>query len=212
MRKALLFFAVCLFFNAASFAQSQITGSLKSGDLLFQNLDCGGLCDAIEKVTKSIGDRQLSHMGLVSVEGRDTFIIEAIGTKVQKTNLKQFIARNKNEIIMGRVKNEYAAMVPQAVAFCKKQIGVSYDQAFLYNNKKYYCSELVYDAFKTANSGNPFFELQPMTFRDSQTEDYFPVWVTYFEKLKMDIPEAKPGINPGGISTSDKLDIFVYRK
>jgi hypothetical protein len=50
--------------------------------------------------------------------------------------------------------------------------------------------------------------LEPMTFKQPDSNDYFPVWVAYYQNLKMDIPEGKPGINPGGISRSDKIAII----
>ena len=35
------------------------------------------------------------------------------------------------------------------------------------------------------------------------------VWIDYFNNLGISIPENEPGINPGGISLSHKIDI-VY--
>ena len=193
-------------------AQKPLQTPLLSGDLLFQDLDCGGLCDAIEQVTKSYGGRHFSHIGLVSIEGDSILVIEAIGSKVQKTPLTQFVARNKNEILLGRVKKQHQKILPSALAFAAKQTGVPYDEEFLYNNGKYYCSELLYDAFKAANNGKDFFTLEPMTFKQPGSDTYFPVWVEYYKKLNIDIPQSAPGINPGGISTSDKIDLFIYRK
>jgi hypothetical protein len=47
-----------------------------------------------------------------------------------------------------------------------------------------------------------------MTFKSPKTKEYFEVWVDYYKKLNIEIPEGKPGCNPGGISTSDKLKII----
>jgi hypothetical protein len=49
-----------------------------------------------------------------------------------------------------------------------------------------------------------------MTFNDPDTKAIFPVWADYFKKLSIAVPEGKPGLNPGSISRSDKIDI-VYR-
>ena len=35
-----------------------------------------------------------------------------------------------------------------------------------------------------------------------------PVWEEYFNKLNIPIPEHEPGINPGGISLSNKIRII----
>ena len=52
---------------------------LREGDLLFQNLNCGALCDAIETVTEGVDGKDFSHCGIV-VELNDSLkVIEAIG-------------------------------------------------------------------------------------------------------------------------------------
>ncbi|MHC4724324.1 MAG: hypothetical protein ACYS9V_08765 [Planctomycetota bacterium] len=38
----------------------------KEGDLLFQDLDCGPLCDAIEKVTTGYQGSNFSHVGILA--------------------------------------------------------------------------------------------------------------------------------------------------
>jgi hypothetical protein len=47
-----------------------------------------------------------------------------------------------------------------------------------------------------------------MTFKDPNTHAFFPAWVDYYQQLKQDIPEGKPGINPGLISRSNKIQII----
>lgn len=200
------------FLSLGVFAQKPLSGPLRTGDILFQNLDCGDLCDAIEKVTKSYGGRQLSHIGLVEIIDDNIYVLEAIGDRVQRTRLSKFSSRSNNEILVGRIKKRYNDIIPKAITFVIQKLNVPYDDVFLYDNNKYYCSELLYDAFKAANSDNDFFSLQPMTFKQPGSETYFPVWVEYYKKRNMDIPEGAPGINPGGISMSRKLDVYVYRK
>jgi uncharacterized protein YycO len=181
---------------------------LQTGDLIFQDLDCGPLCDAIEQVTTGYRGHTFSHIGLVVVRPDSTYVIEAIGDAVQQTPLEKFCTRTHQKMYVGRVKKQGQRLIPQAVAFALQQVQVPYDQAFLYNNGKYYCAELIYDAFKFANKGKDFFTLQPMTFKQSGTTDFFPVWVSYYEKLGIPIPEGQPGINPGSISASSKISIL----
>lgn len=189
-------------------AQIPVGIKLQTGDMIFQDLDCGPLCDAIEQVTKSYEGKHFSHIGLVSVQHNGIFIIEAIGKEVQLTPLKKFTNRTTNPMLVGRVKKQYTRIAAKAVKYALAEKGVPYDDAFLYNNKKYYCSELLYDAFKKANGGKDFFVLEPMTFKQPGSNQFFPVWIAYYEKLGIPIPEAQPGINPGGISTSSKLNIL----
>lgn len=182
--------------------------SLRTGDFIFQDLDCGPLCDAIEQVTLSFGGRHFSHIGLVYVQKDSIFIIEAIGKEVQLTALDIFLKRSPNPVLIGRVKKQYASIAERAAEYAMEEKGVPYDDEFIYDNKKYYCSELIYDAFKRANAGKDFFTLQPMTFKKPQSDQFFPVWIEYYAKLGISIPESEPGINPGGISMSPLIDIL----
>lgn len=212
LRTFCFLFSYMIFCSNPLFAQKKLKTPLRSGDLIFQDLDCGGLCDAIEQVTQSYGGRHFSHIGLISIEEDSIYIIEAIGQKVKRTPLGQFVSRNQKELLLGRVKPQYRQILPAAVTFARQQIGIPYDETFLYDNGKYYCSELLYDAFKVANSSKDFFELRPMTFKQPGSDSYFPVWVDYYKKLDTAIPESAPGINPGGISLSEKIDVFIYRE
>jgi hypothetical protein len=185
---------------------------LQEGDLLFQNLNCGELCDAIEAVTEGVNGKDFSHCAMV-VNINDTLqVVEAIGDKVQVNSIKNFFARSGDtasiqNITVGRVLEKYQPLVAKAALSAKAHIGEPYDDVFLINNNSWYCSELLYDAFKEANDSKDFFELNPMTFKDPKTNDFFPAWVDYYQQLNQDIPEGKPGINPGLISRSGKIEI-----
>lgn len=200
MKTVLLSLFCCLSLSAFAVKRAE----LKTGDLLFQNLDCGPMCDAIEAVTSGYKGSDFSHMGMVCIKDGSYFVAESIGKGVQLTPIDTFLARTKNAHLVARVLPPYYKYIGKAVQFCYDHVGTPYDDAFLYNNGKYYCSELIYDAFKYAYQ-KPFFTLYPMTYKDPGTGKFYPVWVTYFAKLNMDIPEGKPGCNPGGMSTSDKL-------
>lgn len=189
-------------------AQKKLPFHLESGDLIFQNLDCGGMCDAIEEVTQGFDGKRFSHVGLVVRKGDSIQIIEAMGPGVRMISLDAFLKRSNNAVFVGRVNEEYNPLLQDAVAFAMEQQGKPYDDAFIYGNGKYYCSELIYDAFKHANKEQPFFELEPMTFKQPGKPDFYPVWVDYYKKLGMEIPEGEPGCNPGGLSRSPKIKII----
>ncbi len=193
--------------------QQPVHNELREGDLLFQDLNCGSLCDAIEAVTEGVNGKDFSHCAMV-VSINDTLkVIEAIGGEVQVNSLKTFFIRSGDtisiqNITIGRPKKEYEALIPKAVAYAIQQIGQPYDDEFLLNNNKLYCSELLYESFKAANNNHDFFVLQPMTFKDPETNDFFPAWVDYYQALQEPIPEGEPGINPGLISRSGKIEII----
>jgi len=197
-----------LFFSSDTFSQTLEQKDLQPGDLIFQNLDCGPMCDAIEAVTEGIDGQDFSHVAMVCKQGDSLVVIEAIGKGVHYTSLTDFSKRTNNKMYVGRVKPVYKKLIAKAEAFAEKQVGTPYDDVFLYNNGKYYCSELVYDAFRSANNNKPFFTLYPMTYKQPGSDNYFPVWVDYFKKMDTAIPEGKPGCNPGGLSRSDKIQII----
>ena len=197
-----------IFVGYHSLAQTITQKDLQPGDLIFQNLDCGPMCDAIEAVTEGVDGQDFSHVALVCKQGDSLVVIEAIGKGVHYTSLSNFSKRTTNKMYVGRVKSQYKKLIAKAETFAEKQNGIPYDDEFIYNNGKYYCSELVYDAFKFANNDKPFFTLYPMTYKQPGSNDFFPVWVDYFKKLNKQIPEGQPGCNPGGLSRSDKIDII----
>ena len=189
---------------------------LKAGDILFQDSDCGPFCESIEKVTFGYKGSKFSHVGMVIPDKNGNHIvIEAISKGVVKTSLKDFFNRsfdenNNSKVVVGRIKKKHLNLVEKAIEFSQTKLGLAYDDVFDINNNKYYCSELIYDSFKHANNNEPIFELQKMTYKDPATNTTFPIWEDYFKKLGVAIPESKPGLNPGGMSKSDYIDIVHF--
>jgi len=191
--------------------------ALQSGDLLFQDLDCGEMCTAIETVTHGWHGAKLSHVGIVVIDSTGHIkVLEAISRGVSLTPLDSFLNRSSDtthnpKVIVGRLK------IPNAVRFEKEAVkramtylGKPYDTVYNISNQAYYCSELVYFAYQDS-LGNSLFTLSPMTYNDPATNTIFPVWKSYFDGMHVPVPEGQPGINPGGISRSDKIEIIhVY--
>lgn len=185
----------------------------QNGDILLQDMDCGDLCDAIEKVTIGIDGKKFSHIGLLYLKNDSNYVIEAIGDSVQITTLKVFVNRSKDiygnpKIVIARLKNQFQNLNLNAVNYAISKVGTPYDDEFIYDNNKYYCSELIYDAYKNANNNEPFFELEPMTFKDPNTGETLLIWETYYKKLNIKIPEGELGCNPAGLSRSKKVEII----
>lgn len=199
---------ILLFIPVLLAAQTFDVKQLKDGDLIFQDMDCGPLCDAIEAVTEGYNGNDFSHMGMVYHRNDTLFVIEAAGKAVRLTTLEKFSENTTKPMYVGRLKKQYQKIIPQAMAFSLKQLGVPYDTEYVYNNGSYYCSELIYDAFKDANKNKPFFTLYPMKYKQPGTNDFFPAWVDYYKQIGKAIPQGQPGCNPGGISTSDKIEVL----
>lgn len=206
-----------LFFLALTQGCKKNEAIIQEGDILFQNFDCGDLCDAIETVTQGINGKSFSHCSLVIKDNDSLKVVEAIGGNVQINTLHNFFKRSSDttivkNITVARVKPQYKSLIRSANNFAKQQVGTPYDDEFIVNNGKWYCSELLYEAFKQANNNKEFFTLEPMTFKDPKTGVFFPAWVKYYKDLNKEIPEGKPGINPGLMSRNDKLEIIEVKK
>ncbi len=194
--------------GCATDSAQQSSFALCPGDLLFQDLDSGPLCDAIETVTQGVDGAHLSHVGMVSgVDGSEPLIIEAVSAGVVETPLSEFLSRSQDshgrpKVLVGRVDESHQRLVPAALRTAKGFLGRPYDSVYVIDNASFYCSELVYEAFREANGKQPVFSLAPMTFRDAMTGQTFGPWKAYYEALGVPIPEGEPGLNPGGISRS----------
>jgi len=218
IRQILLLFPIAVFSIGCGRSPFPRAGRFEPdpGDLLFQDLDCGPMCDAIEKVTTGCGGANFSHVGIASkTADGDIVVIEAVSAGVKITDLDAFLNRSSDgagrpKVVVGRLKKRYRNLIAPAIEASLELKGKPYDKVFAIDNDAYYCSELVYEAFLNANGGKPVFQLKPMTFNDPDTGELFPVWKDYYTDLGAAVPQGRPGLNPGGISRSPALSI-VHR-
>ena len=217
MRKLYFIFFIC--FTSCNSSDNN-DFQLQIGDILFQDLDSSPLCDAIEIVTPGYNNNNFSHIGIIVELGDPNCInpnyiyednirvLEAIPNKVTTTKLDSFLNRSidsnkKPKVIVGRLKKRYQYSILDAVKFLKNKIGIEYDDYFIKDNNKYYCSELIYEAFEK----DSVFRLYPMTFIDPITNNTMNLWQEYYNELETKIPEGEPGINPGIMSISENIKI-----
>ncbi len=181
--------------------------NLQEGDMVFQDLDCGPLCDAIEAVTEGYQGRDFSHVALIVKTNKELRAIEAIGSKVSSISIDSLFMRcnDPKKYLVMRLIPEYKYLIPDACKYAKSALGKPYDDRFIMNNDSLYCSELIYHAFESHKKNSRLFYLQPMTYKDPKTMDYFPAWINYYKSLNSFIPEGLMGINPGLISRSPFL-------
>lgn len=187
---------------------------VQKGDFLFQDLACGELCDAIASATLGFEGKPISHIGMVSdTSDREPMVIEAYNDGVNEVTLSTFLGRSadvdgKPRVMVGRLNPEYQYLVPAAVAAARQQLGQPYNSDFLHSSQGFYCSQLIYYAFKEANQGTDFFILSPMNFKDLKTHRYPEAWRRYFDDMHEVIPQGVLGINPGAISLDPRLTII----
>ena len=186
---------------------------LKAGDLLFQKWDSSDFAKAINKVTEGYNNHDFAHVGMVVHHEEELKVFEStVAMGVNLTPVSDFLFASVDSIsgkplvAVGRLQDKYTENLSAINEWLLNELAKPYDTLFIYGNDKYYCSELIHDAFNK-NSGDQIFELKPMTFKDPDTNEFFPIRVEYFNEHKAEIPENQPGINPGLMSRSTEIKI-----
>lgn len=188
----------------------QNTYQFQEGDLFFQDLDSSPLCDAIELVTPGHQGSAFSHIGMLVKINGDWRILEALPPKVLTTSVDSFLSRSFDtdgnpKVIVGRLEYLNKTQKQEVCQYAIKQIGMPYDDSFLIDNERYYCSELIQEAYSKIDS--QLFPLEPMTFLNPVDKDTLDIWEKYYKALNTSIPEGELGINPGLMSISLNIKI-----
>lgn len=202
LKKTVLFLSLAGFL---AFTPTESKIKLQSGDLLFREKSSGNISEAIDKVTQTSGATHFSHVGLV--EATDTGIMVLHASPKGGTcmiSLEEFIHPEGESVtvIAYRLKKEWQKAIPVAIEKAHQMLGKPYNFSYILSDTAHYCSEFVYLAF----AADSVFTLEPMTFKDPKTNESFPTWVEYYQKMGIEIPEGKPGCNPNGLAASGKLE------
>jgi hypothetical protein len=116
----------------------------REGDILFQSLENRPLVEMI----KGISNSQYAHCGIVEKKNSSWFVIEPF-PQVKETRLEKFIGRGVGRTVDAyRLKDEYQEKIPELLDTIRTFFGRPYDFQFELDEKKVYCSELIYTCFK----------------------------------------------------------------
>lgn len=175
--------------------------SFMNGDLVFVEGDSANKADAA--ITGATGE--MSHVGIIEVDGDEVYVIDASSQGVQRRPFAVFSEEQTAPMHFARLKDASEEELAGYVSNAKEFLGCGYDYAFLPDNDRYYCSELVYEAY--VKDGEHIFDAVPMNFMNSEGGfDIF--WVELFSEQGMDIPQDVPGTNPSDMMQSPSLDIL----
>ena len=188
----LLFFCV----GSLSWANSY---QPKDGDVIFQT-SLSSQSKAIQLAT----DSPYSHVGIVYMKNGKAFVYEAIKT-VSLTPLSRWKKRGKDHKIMVMRTKLSANQLRNMKKVGESFRGRPYDLKFAWDNKKIYCSELVWKIYKEGAN----IELSPV----SQWKDYnfkHPKVYPIVKKRWKGAPnQQEKVVAPSDLAKSKKLQV-VY--
>ncbi|MFV0289821.1 MAG: YiiX/YebB-like N1pC/P60 family cysteine hydrolase [Mangrovibacterium sp.] len=194
-----LLLCFCTFFACTT------TEELRKGDLLFVEAGISDLSKAINEVTQVEECSSFSHVGILDISSTGELVVlhATSDSGVVSSPLKSFLASNTDNVhtYAYRLLPSYENAIPKALNRAKAMLGMPYNFSYVRNDTSYYCSEFVYLAFES----DSIFSLEPMTFKVANSDDFLDLWVIYYEKLGIDIPEGLLGCNPNGLAASHKL-------
>lgn len=203
--------AACAHSNTEMPSRCETCQGLETGNLIFVR-DTNGMGSAIEQSTG-----QYTHVAIVVCEGDSAMIYEAVPDKgVICRTFDNFAAELMEELdpenkgcfgdfaSMYRMEVEYDTI--GLISRLNQRLGQEYDKAFLPDNGKLYCSELIYECMLD-KQGRHIFEAKPMNFKaaDGSMPKY---WETHFRKLSMPIPQDTLGTNPTDMSKSSEVSLI----
>ncbi len=182
-------------------------GRLRPGDLVFQRLRCGDLCEAIHRATRVRGVPVVSHVAVVErVDGKKVTLIEAYDRGVARVELQELARRSRGDgpaWIAARLKAPHDALVPFFLEELRARLGKPYDPFFLPDNDAFYCSELISDALLSL--GVRIFPRIAMNFGAPGSWE-MGVWEKYYLQHRMPVPQGHPGTNPNQLLASPHLE------
>ena len=98
-----LLFFILIICVSANYSKAQEKIVLQNGDFIFQSMNCGPLCDAINEVTDGYKGNDFSHMGMVYIKNDAVYIIEASGQEVKVTPWETFKTYTNQKMYVGSV-------------------------------------------------------------------------------------------------------------
>ncbi|NRD19941.1 hypothetical protein HNV08_07770 [Winogradskyella eckloniae] len=193
-----------------SLSCSKTTDQIQTGDIIFRGKLNSQLSAAINDVTQTNKSTNYTHMGICEVH-KDSVIVyhSDLGKGVVAETLETFLTSSDTSNYSAdvyRIKNREAKRIENAIVKAKSLIGNTYNTSYILEDEGYYCSEYIYELFKS----DSIFDLEPMTFKDSKTNEFHNGWIEHYKTLGIEIPEGQLGCNPNGMANSNAI-VFVKK-
>jgi len=199
--------------------QCSCCDNLRTGDLVFVGYsasapdDSSTMSGAIVSATGGADAVSFFHVAIVEVDSDTVWIVDASPEEgVARRTLDDFVdgCSTDGPAPVFRVMRLHDNRQAQCyVDNAMKFMGQPYDDEFLPDNGKMYCSELVFASFVDAD-GTHVFASNPMNFK--APDGTMPLyWQQHFAALGMPIPQNVPGTNPQTMSEERCLKAVKVR-
>ena len=134
--------ALALLLGCSASGSPRVLPDLRSGDVVLQT-STSPQSRAIQLATGS----PYSHVGIVEVAPRGTYVIEAIG-RVSRTPWMAWRARGDGgRVTILRPRGVDDRQISRVLSQARAFLGRRYDARFGWSDERIYCSELVYKAY-----------------------------------------------------------------
>jgi len=139
--------AVALALSVCTTRASADEKNFQTGDVIFQTTR-GSLATVVATATRS----KYTHVGMIIVKKGKPYVIEARNRGVKIRPLHKFTAAGigKNFSVLRLKKGLSREQKLKLTKEARRHLGKRYDSKFRWDDKKLYCSELVFKAYRNA--------------------------------------------------------------
>ncbi|WOB28508.1 MULTISPECIES: YiiX/YebB-like N1pC/P60 family cysteine hydrolase [Xanthomonas] len=201
MRIALLLLLLLALLPATALARK-----VHDGDLLFVTAARTGLSGAIDDATATQGEPSFDHVALVAHAGNTGVVLHSDEQGSREQPLQSFIdeaTAKQRQIVVYRLTPAHRPAIADAIAQARRMLGKPYNQTYVQDDNRYYCSDFIERAFRA----HQVFALQPMNFKNLQTGNVSPYWTDFYRSRGMAVPQGLPGTNPNDMAKAAALRI-----
>ena len=103
------------------------------------------------KFSSEIADSRFSHVGIIAIEDGQPYVYDTVSGGPRRKPLGWFLARSQiRRVAFRRPREDLESRLPHVLHFCRQVYSehVPYDEQFLLNDDRLYCSEFVEEAFR----------------------------------------------------------------
>lgn len=202
--------AVLLLIMCSAVVELEARPRLRSCDLVFTGQcesSAGSMDEAIAYATSDPGETAYTHVAVIERRWFSLWVIDATPVHgVSRRRFSSFVSELAPGTVMTVKRLNCTSMIRRrnVIRYAKSFLWQPYDFTFLPENGMMYCSELVYECYRTIDGGH-LFDSSPMNFLapDGTLPEY---WHELFESMDAEVPQGIPGTNPQDMSSSPHLE------